>query len=65
MFDNLKIKGYNVNYYRIPISPEQAPDDKYIDEYLQVIRNTPENDLMIFNCGMGIGRSKKTPIYYK
>lgn len=58
VFDNLREKGFNVTYYRIPISPEQAPDDKYIEEYLQVMRSTPEDDLMIFNCGMGIGRSK-------
>lgn len=33
-------RGYNVKYVRIPISPEQAPDDRYLDEYVSVIKST-------------------------
>lgn len=57
IFDKLNELGYNVNYFRIPISPEQAPDDLYLDEYMAVINKTNPNDPLVFNCGMGIGRT--------
>lgn len=52
VFESLKEEGFRVNYVRIPISPEQAPDDRYIDEYLKVIKSTQPQDFLIFNCGI-------------
>lgn len=57
VFESLRENGYKVNYIRIPISPEQAPDDRYIDEYLKVIKSTKSDDSLVVNCGMGVGRT--------
>jgi hypothetical protein len=41
IFDQMfRERGFNVKYVRIPISPEQAPDDQYLDEYVSVIKST-------------------------
>lgn len=57
IFDGFRKLGYNIEYVRIPISPEQAPDDKYLDEYIKVIRSTRPENALVFNCGMGVGRT--------
>ena len=57
IFENFIKDGYRIKYIRIPISPEQAPEDCYIDEYINVIRKSDPNEALIFNCGMGVGRS--------
>ncbi|KAI8912645.1 inositol hexakisphosphate-domain-containing protein [Gorgonomyces haynaldii] len=57
VFESLVRDGFCVKYIRIPISPEQAPEDRYIDEYLQVIKSCNVSDSLIFNCGMGLGRT--------
>ncbi|KAJ8323879.1 hypothetical protein O5D80_007110 [Batrachochytrium dendrobatidis] len=57
VFEDLVKDDYRVSYIRIPVSPEQAPDDRYIDEYVRVIRNTHINENLVFNCGMGVGRT--------
>ncbi|KAH6582488.1 hypothetical protein BASA61_008518 [Batrachochytrium salamandrivorans] len=57
VFEDMVEDGFRVIYIRIPIGPEQAPDDRYIDEYVQVIRNTPIDSNLVFNCGMGVGRT--------
>lgn len=56
VFDSVKVKGYAVHYVRIPISPEQRPEDKYLDEYVQILHTANIRDSVIFNCGMGVGR---------
>ena len=53
-----KDNGYDLHYARVPISPEQRPEDKYLDEFVEIIRKTDLNDPLVFNCGMGVGRSK-------
>lgn len=58
VFKSFAEKGYRLNYFRIPISPSQAPEDNYFDEYINVIRNLEPTDPLIFNCGMGAVRSK-------
>ena len=57
VFETLQKSGYNVKYERIPISPDQAPDNKYIDEYNRVVGGANINTPIVFNCGMGIGRT--------
>ena len=42
-----------MDYERIPIAPEQAPEDRYIDEFLQKIKSRSSRCPLIFNCGMG------------
>ena len=51
-------RGYRIRYHRIPISPEQRPEDKYVDEYARIIKDLGVKHAIIFNCGMGVGRSK-------
>ncbi|KAI8918923.1 inositol hexakisphosphate-domain-containing protein [Entophlyctis helioformis] len=57
VFENLVRDGFRVRYVRIPISPEQAPEDRYIDEYVSAIQETAIEDPVVFNCGMGVGRT--------
>lgn len=58
VFEDFKKNGYRLNYFRIPICPEQAPEDNYFDEYVRVIKSLDPTDPLIFNCGMGVVRSK-------
>jgi hypothetical protein len=58
VFQEFQNQGYRIKYFRIPISPEQAPEDNYFDEYIHVIRNLEPTDPLIFNCGIGAVRSK-------
>ncbi|KAJ3362183.1 hypothetical protein HDU91_003540, partial [Kappamyces sp. JEL0680] len=57
VFESLRAEGFRVEYERIPISPEQAPEDRYIDEFLLKIRSGSPRCPLIFNCGMGVGRT--------
>jgi Inositol hexakisphosphate len=59
VFESLKEEGFKVSYDRIPISPEQAPEDRYIDEFLQKFMGKSQSvrGPLIFNCGMGFGRT--------
>jgi hypothetical protein len=69
VFLSFQNEGYRLTYFRIPISPMQAPEDNYFDEYVRVIKNLDPSDPLIFNCGMGGVRSKcasvlRAPIRY-
>lgn len=50
-------QGYKVKYKRIPISPEQRPEDRYLEEYLEIVKNVGLQEALVFNCGMGVGRT--------
>ena len=58
VFESFRKKEYRTTYYRIPITPDQSPEDNYFDEYVRVIKTLKPNDPLIFNCGMGAVRSK-------
>ncbi|KAI8393383.1 inositol hexakisphosphate-domain-containing protein [Radiomyces spectabilis] len=53
VFRVFQAEGYRLKFFRIPISPEQAPEDNYFDEYVRVIKSLDPTDSLIFNCGMG------------
>ena len=55
--EDIRAKGFAVDYYRIPVSHEQSPTDPYIDEYFKVFAKTPTDWPVVFSCGMGIGRT--------
>ncbi|KAI9328029.1 inositol hexakisphosphate-domain-containing protein [Zopfochytrium polystomum] len=57
VFDGMKASGFRVKYTRIPISPEQAPEDSYLDEFVKVVKHVTLDDPLVFNCGMGVGRT--------
>ncbi|RKP01076.1 hypothetical protein CXG81DRAFT_12437 [Caulochytrium protostelioides] len=61
VFAELLQRGFQVQYFRIPISPEQSPEDRYLDEFIRRIRSTHSSDALVFNCGsMGRGRTTFT-----
>ena len=55
--EDVRAKGFAVDYYRIPVSHEQSPTDPYIDEYFKAFADTPTDWPVVFSCGMGIGRT--------
>ncbi|KAI8354158.1 inositol hexakisphosphate-domain-containing protein [Blakeslea trispora] len=57
VFREFQTKGYRLKYFRIPISPEQAPEENYFDEYINIIRSLEPTDPLIFNCGIGAVRT--------
>ncbi|KAG0188087.1 hypothetical protein DFQ28_005392 [Apophysomyces sp. BC1034] len=57
VFEAFQEEGYRLKYFRIPISPEQAFEDNYLDEYVRVIKGLEPTDPLIFNCGMGAVRT--------
>ena len=57
VMEDIRGKGFAVDYYRIPVSHEQSPTDPYIDEYFNVFASTPTDWPVVFSCGMGIGRT--------
>jgi hypothetical protein len=57
VFQELRDLGFQVDYERIPITPEQAPQDIHIDEFVKQIRSRSNTCPIIFNCGIGLGRT--------
>ena len=41
VMEDIRAKGFAVDYYRIPVSHEQSPTDPYIDEYFKVLPRHP------------------------
>eukprot|EP01113_Clastostelium_recurvatum_P019836 TRINITY_DN2348_c0_g1_i1.p1 TRINITY_DN2348_c0_g1~~TRINITY_DN2348_c0_g1_i1.p1 ORF type:complete len:584 (+),score=142.11 TRINITY_DN2348_c0_g1_i1:202-1752(+) len=49
---------YNLDYHRIPITDECAPEEKDFDELISTLRFASlENAACVFNCQMGRGRT--------
>ncbi|KAM6504289.1 Inositol hexakisphosphate domain containing protein [Amanita muscaria] len=58
VWEFMKQEGWNVDYYRIPIMPDQPIEDNYLDAYLRVICNLdPLRTALVFACGMGTVRT--------
>ncbi|ESK95344.1 metal ion binding oxidoreductase [Moniliophthora roreri MCA 2997] len=58
LWTHMKNEGWNVDYYRIPISPDRPIEDNYLDAYLNVIKTTdPHKTSLVFSCGMGAMRT--------
>ncbi|KAG2049290.1 hypothetical protein BDR06DRAFT_961637 [Suillus hirtellus] len=58
LWDEMRTDGWNVEYHRIPISPDRPIEDNYLDAYLRVITNTdPVRSALVFSCGMGAVRT--------
>lgn len=51
-------QGWNVEYHRIPISPDRGIEDNYLDAYLRIILQTsPTDTALVFSCGTGAART--------
>ncbi|TFK40212.1 inositol hexakisphosphate-domain-containing protein [Crucibulum laeve] len=58
LWTHMKKEGWNVDYYRIPISPDRPIEDNYLDAYVRVIRELdPTHTALVFSCGMGAVRT--------
>lgn len=58
LWTQMKNQGWNVEYHRIPISPDRPIEDNYLDAYLRVIAATdPTRTALVFSCGMGAVRT--------
>ncbi|KAF8802506.1 hypothetical protein BYT27DRAFT_7196707, partial [Phlegmacium glaucopus] len=58
LWEFMKKSGWNVDYHRIPISPNRPIEDNYLDAYLRIIRETdPIQTALVFSCGMGAVRT--------
>ncbi|KAF8623644.1 hypothetical protein AX17_007344 [Amanita inopinata Kibby_2008] len=58
LWEFMKENGWNVDYYRIPISPDRPIEDNYLDAYVRVIRDLdPLRTALVFSCGMGAVRT--------
>lgn len=57
VYDSLRKEGYHVEYHRIPVSPEQSPSEEYLDSVIDIIRRVNISHPIVFNCGMGLGRT--------
>ncbi|KAK0446168.1 inositol hexakisphosphate-domain-containing protein [Armillaria borealis] len=58
LWNFMKESGWNVDYHRIPISPDRPIEDNYLDAYLSVIQQTdPLRTSLVFSCGMGAVRT--------
>lgn len=58
LWEAMKSQGWNVDYHRIPISPNRPIEDNYLDAYVRVIRAIdPLRTALVFSCGMGAVRT--------
>ncbi|KAF8492621.1 inositol hexakisphosphate-domain-containing protein [Russula emetica] len=58
LWEYTRSQGWNVEYHRIPISPDRPIEDNYVDGYLRVIKNAdPLRTSVVFSCGMGAVRT--------
>ncbi|KZP23754.1 hypothetical protein FIBSPDRAFT_1042612 [Athelia psychrophila] len=58
LWESMKLNGWNVDYYRVPISPDRPIEDNYLDAYLRIIKSTiPSKTSLVFSCGMGAVRT--------
>src|SRR5690606_27996960 len=57
VYQALRDEGYRVDYARIPVTDEQAPEPADFDALRQRLSEVPEGSPMIFNCHAGRGRT--------
>ena len=57
VYAGLQHEGYRVDYARIPISDEKAPEDQDFDALIQRLRAADPHSALVFNCHAGRGRT--------
>jgi hypothetical protein len=57
VYESVNKRGYVVDYQRIPITDERAPEEKDFNELLKRLKSITAHDHVVFNCQMGRGRT--------
>jgi protein-tyrosine phosphatase len=57
IFSDLLLKGYRVDYRRVPMTHGFSPVDPFIDEFVALFQTVPLEHSVVFSCGLGIGRT--------
>jgi len=59
LFTSLKYDGFNIEFERIPITDELAPQEQDFDQLVNTLKTFPAGSgaAIIFNCQMGRGRT--------
>lgn len=57
VFKDLQSQGYKVDYARIPISDEKAPENQDFDALVARLRSADKDNPLVFNCHAGRGRT--------
>lgn len=57
VYQQLQAEGYQVDYARLPVTDEQAPEPKDLQALLERLQNATGDTPLIFNCHAGRGRT--------
>ena len=57
VYEDFKLFGYDVRYFRIPVTDERSPKEVDFDTLEQYVFDAPEDAALVFNCQMGRGRT--------
>lgn len=57
VYENVAEQGFNVKYHRIPVTRDQSPEDRYLDQYTAILAKTKPDSSLVFNCGIGVVRT--------
>lgn len=57
VYQQLRAEGYQVDYARLPVTDEQAPEPKDLQALLERLKSVNPDTPLIFNCHAGRGRT--------
>lgn len=57
VYTQIQAEGYRVDYARIPISDERAPENQDFDALVERLRQADPKSPLVFNCHAGRGRT--------
>lgn len=57
VYEELCNDGYNLDYLRVPVTDEKAPDGEDFEILMRKSWDIDEGDAIVFNCQMGRGRT--------
>ncbi|KAI3440985.1 uncharacterized protein J3R85_003031 [Psidium guajava] len=57
VYQELQVERYLVDYERVPLTDEKAPEEQDVDDLVDKISHVDVNTEIIFNCQMGRGRT--------
>lgn len=57
VFAQVQSEGYRLDYQRLPITDEKAPENKDFDALVERLRQSSPDSKLVFNCHAGRGRT--------